>query len=373
MKTKYCLKRGGLDCLRLDHRNSWIEKNHYKGKRMKTKISSLFVLVLVLFLSACGTSKQATQDPAATLPPVTDSSGIISEGRIEPIRFTQIALNANGLVSEVLAKEGDVVEAGQVIARLENDQTQTLEIAQANTLQKLTSAYEAVRDAQFKLDNFDVPTDFSGLTPPKAVSQTLEKLTTARAAYEPYKNLGSNSADRKEQKKHLDEAWSNYRKAIQWLDLKSTLETAQALLNQAQKDYDSLQDLSFAENTAGVRAALANAEVRAPFAGMITDINLKVGELAASGQSVVTVADLSNWVVKTTDLTELDVVNIKEGQPVTVILDAIPNVALKGNVLSISQTYSLKQADTVYEVTILLTDQNPDMRWGMTTTVKFEH
>lgn len=158
---------------------------------MKTKIIPTILFITALVLSACGASAQAAQEPAATLPPIKDSSGIIVEGRIEPIRFTQVALNANGLVSEVLAKEGDTVEAGQVIARLENGQAQTLEIARAAALQKLNSAYEAVRDAQFKLDNFDVPTDFSDLTPLEAVSQTLEKLTAARAAYEPYKNLES--------------------------------------------------------------------------------------------------------------------------------------------------------------------------------------
>ena len=44
---------------------------------------------------------------------------------------------------------------------------------------------------------------------------------------------------------------------------------------------------SSAENTAGTRAALANAELRAPFAGPITNLNLKVGEFAASGTPVV--------------------------------------------------------------------------------------
>jgi len=47
-------------------------------------------------------------------------------------------------------------------------------------------------------------------------------------------------------------------------------------------------------------------------------------------------------------------------------------VELKGNIFSIAQTYSENQGDVVYEVTILLTDTNPAMRWGMTAAVKFE-
>jgi multidrug resistance efflux pump len=77
-------------------------------------------------------------------------------------------------------------------------------------------------------------------------------------------------------------------------------------------------------------------------------------------------------VVKTTDLTEIDVVELTEGQPVLITLDAIPGVELKGNVLSIGQSYSQNQGDVVYEVTVLLTESNPTMRWGMTAAVKFE-
>jgi multidrug efflux pump subunit AcrA (membrane-fusion protein) len=354
---------------------------------MKSKFfSTTFLLIpLALLATACGSPSRATPEPAATLPPVTTSSGIIAEGRVEPVRYTELALNAGGLVSEVLAHEGDEVTAGQVIARIENSQAQTLEAAQANAAQALTLAYQEVRDAQSKLDDFDVPSEFAGQTPSQAVAATLEKLNAARANFEPYKSLSEKRLTlngketegvyrdvAKRYKKELDDAWAKYRRAIQWLELESDLESAQARLALAQKDYAALEDPSFAEDTAGVRAALANAEVRSPFPGTITDLALKVGEFAASGEKVVTIADLGGWVVKTTDLTEIDVVELKEGQPVTVTLDAIPGVTLKGNVLSIGQGFSEKQGDIVYEVTVLLTEGQPAMRWGMTAEVKFE-
>jgi multidrug resistance efflux pump len=183
------------------------------------------------------------------------------------------------------------------------------------------------------------------------------------------KSVITNTAKRL--KKQLDDAWGKYRKAVQWLDRESAVANAKAQLAQAQKDYDSLQDASLAEDTAGARAALANAELRAPFSGTITNLDLKVGEFAASGTPAVTIADFSSWVVKTTDLTEIDVVNIKEGQPVTLTLDALPGVTLKGYVLSIAQNYGERQGDIVYKVTVLLTDQNPAIRWGMTAQVNF--
>ena len=347
-------------------------------------ITIVSILALSLFLSACGAGTSTKPTPTAVATVKADNV-IISEGRVEPIHYAEIALNSSGLVSEVLSKEGDQVKAGQVIARLQNSQAETLESAQANALKQLTVAYQGVRDAQFKLDNFDIPGDLVAMTPPQAVQFTLDKLNAARDDFEPYKNLSDKQLKltaseedngviknlAKQTKKRMDDAWEKYRKAVMWMDLDSAVETAKAQLVQAQKDYDSLQDPSFAEDTAGTRAALANAEIRAPFAGTLTNLDLKVGEFVASGTPVITVADLSSWVVKTTDLTEIDVVNLSEGQAVDLTLDALPNVTLKGNILSIAQNYTEKQGDIVYKVTVLLTDNNPSIRWGMTAQVKF--
>jgi multidrug resistance efflux pump len=348
-------------------------------------IKLITFLILVVSITACG-STPATAE-ATQIPTVIADKTIIAEGKLEPIHYTELALNASGLVSEVLFSEGNKVAAGDVIARLDASEAQTLESAQAKAAQELTVAYQEARDAQFKLDNFDVPSDFDGMTPPQAVEAMLVALNKARADFEPYRNLQERiewemrndttenpkvyKDTAKIYKQRLDDAWARYRKAILWLELKSTLQNANARLILAQRDYDALQDPSFAADTAGTRAALANAEIRAPFSGVITDLNLKVGEFAASGQPVITVADNSQWLVKTTDLTEIDVVNIKEGQPVIVKLDALPEVELKGNVLSISQNFSENQGDVVYEAAILLTDSNPAMRWGMTAIVNF--
>jgi len=346
---------------------------------------TIFMVAAVLALSACGSISPSLK-PAPTPPAVTDSPKIIAQGYLEPIHYAELALNANALVSEVLFTEGDTVKAGDVIARLEASEAQTLESAQANAAQALTAAYQQVRDAQFKLDNFDVPSDFKGMTPSQAVEAMLVNLNKARADFEPYKNIDDRNLEQTDAeknggvvtgtakvfKKRLDDAWAKYRKAIQWFELETNLATGQARLEQAQHDYASLTDPSFSEDTSGARAALANAEVRAPFPGVITDLKLKVGEFATLGLPVVTIADLSTWVVKTTDLTEIDVVELTEGQSVTVTLDAIPGVELKGTVFSIGQSYSENQGDVVYEVAVLLMNGNPAMRWGMTAAVVFE-
>ncbi len=351
--------------------------------------SAFFIFILFGFLlTACGAKAGDTGATQESASPVALEEVVIAEGRVEPVRYTELALNASGLVSEVMLTEGSPVTAGEVIARLKSPQALTLEDARAQNFQSLTQAYEQVRDAKYDLDNFDVPAEFSGQSPEQAVASTLEKLNVARDNFEPYEDLNEKRLELSEKekadeskiyrdtakiyKKRLDDAWSKYRRAIQWMELESALETANVQLSQAEQDYQALMDESLSETTAGVRASLANAELRAPFAGTITKLDLKVGEFAAAGQPVVTIADMSTWVVKTTDLTEIDVVGITEGQPVTITLDAIPDIELRGNVLSVGQGYAEQQGDIVYEVTILLAEQDTSMRWGMTAEIRFQ-
>jgi hypothetical protein len=48
-------------------------------------------------------------------------------------------------------------------------------------------------------------------------------------------------------------------------------------------------------------------------------------------------------------------------------------VELQGSILSIGQVYTENQGDIVYDVTVMLNDRHPAMRWGMTASVVFEN
>jgi multidrug resistance efflux pump len=120
------------------------------------------------------------------------------------------------------------------------------------------------------------------------------------------------------------------------------------------------------------KVALNNTELRAPFGGTVAKLNLKVGEQVSPGQPVVTLADFSTWMIETDNLTEIEVVKIGEGQGADIVLDALPDVALRGKVGSISGVFEEKRGDITYTVKILLTDQNPQARWGMTAAVTFD-
>ena len=383
---------------------------------MKRLLIITFVISAGLLLSACGGGAEPAAE-STPIPTVVADNLIVAEGRLEPIKYVDIAFNANGTVSDVLVSEGEQVTAGQVIARLENSEAKQAEVAKAEedflmaqqvfdsaevgVLGKLAESHEAMRKAQYELDNFDIPSDLRDMGTTEAMNYTATKLDEARVAFEPYRYLAERLARElsredpanpdvyrstaKNYKKRLDDAWANYNKAIKWATLESNLENAQAELAKNQKEYDLLSsgsnagDKAVAEaqyeaaraNLDAARAALADVELTAPFDGTVAGLKVKTGESVTPGQIAASVADLSGWIVKTTDLTELDVVKISEDQPVTVTLDAIPDQTLEGKVLRIGQNYSEKQGDVVYEVTVEVTESLPTMRWGMTAIVKF--
>jgi HlyD family secretion protein len=86
---------------------------------------------------------------------------------------------------------------------------------------------------------------------------------------------------------------------------------------------------------------------------------------------VITIADPTAWVVKTDNLTEIEVVKVEIGQPVKVVLDAFPGSVLAGEVTHINARFEEKRGDITYTVTIALAPGDLQMRWGMTAAVEF--
>ena len=155
----------------------------------------------------------------------------------------------------------------------------------------------------------------------------------------------------------------------------------QAELQDAQNTVDRMKENGVDTEELAVLEARLNAakaevaafEITAPFDGVVAEMNAKAGSSIRPGEVAVIIADFSNWLVNTTDLSEIDVVEVTENDPVRVTLDALPGTELKGTVLSIGQVYMENQGDIVYEVTVMLDDIHPAMRWGMTASVLFEN
>lgn len=115
--------------------------------------------------------------------------------------------------------------------------------------------------------------------------------------------------------------------------------------------------------------ALAETELKAPFAGTVAALNVKLGEHLTAGVPVVQLGDLSVWQIETDDLTELDIVKVRQGSPVSITIDALPDLALSGVVSRIERIGEEKAGDVTYTVIIQPDHYTEQLAWNMTASV----
>jgi len=139
-------------------------------------------------------------------------------------------------------------------------------------------------------------------------------------------------------------------------------------------DQKSLLESRVSAAQVGLRAAhknLDNYTLTAPFPGTVTDIYLETGQFVRPEARAFLLADLSEFIIETSDLTELEVVKIDVGQVVEVVPDALPDILLTGKVKRIGDSFTTQAGDIIYTVTISLDEVDPDLRWGMTVELTF--
>lgn len=221
-------------------------------------------------------------------------------------------------------------------------------------------------------------------------NDALNRVTTTQIQLE--QSQRNNSVSQRDLQKTLDDAKQNLKDAqnpdvLKVAVYEGEVAKAKSAVADAQRKYDKvkggapdpdqLASLQARVNTAtssldAAKVALANTELKAPFAGTVAEIKFKVGEQVAPNQAIVTMADFSKWIVKTNNLTEIEVVKVTQGQKASVKLDAMPETRLNGTVESVATFFEEKRGDITYTITVGVTDLDPKMRWGMTAQVTFE-
>jgi len=392
------------------------------------KVSPKFGLLLLamLLVSACTgnpLSNRAAGGATATpvIVPITEAKRIVAEGRLLPVQSIELSFSSGGRVQEVLVIEGGDVQAGQVIARLSGaEQLQTaIEAAEFELLaarQEIDSLNEnyaqALADAQLqlvqaKIDLEDAEEDRTRMVYRRASDATLnglradvimaeEELEKAQDFYDHVSGGGDNVVTAQalsglsSAQKARDRAQYNLIYASELPDqneidkadanvmiAKSKIEAARIKLERLASGPDS-NALALAEarqqkaetDLKARQSDLNNLDLEVPFGGKVVDLNISVGEQVGPGQSIATLADFSRWIVETTDLTEINIADVKVGQTVTLVADALPGETFTGTVERISNVYEEKQGDITYTVRIALDQADEWLRWGMTFVVQ---
>lgn len=371
-----------------------------------------FILIILVIgilgglIAGCG-QQGATPTEVEQVP--LDANPLVSAtGVVLPLKRSTLSVTFPGVIAEVLVDRGDVVEEGQVLLRLKgkeeieaqvaqartevisaeqalNDLYKEHDLALANALQAYYLANNAVKEAQYQLDNFTVPVNQKDLNAVEAVKIMKERLDAATAAFQPYRNDSLENEKRKELKEKLDEAQADYNAAVKRLTYEFALLEALAKLAKAERDYQTLSKgpdpdlVALAEaRLTTAKAALAAAEkrlddleIKALYGGTISEVYVREGEYVAPGQPIMLLADLEHLRVETTDLNEIDVARVKVGDKVVITFDALPDVMVNGEVVLISPKAS-EGSGVNYTVVIEMDETPAELRWGMTAFVDIQ-
>jgi multidrug efflux pump subunit AcrA (membrane-fusion protein) len=389
-----------------------------------THIRKLIALLLIgscLLLGCSGFGQQAT--PTLEVQPEIDFNPVVSAtGLVVPTQWTTLSMTTAGTVEEVFVKEDQQVEAGQPLIRLKGTENLTAavttaelelassqkalddlykypEVRRAQAAQDVVDAKQAVEDAQERLDNLleqspqtDIDQAFAN------VVLARDRLDKIKEDFEPYENkpednlvraaLLSKMAQAQDQYDDLVRLYNNLVGTADELDLaqaEADLELAKAQLSKAEQDYEVLKKGPLPEEVALAEKRLENARdqqqaanaalndllLTTPFAGTISNLDVRTNEWVVPGQPLIVLADLSDLHVETTDLNEIDMAQVEIGDRAIVTFDALPDVAVEGTVRRIASK-AAEGSGVNYTVEVEL-DQIPEkLRWGMTAFVDIQ-
>jgi len=273
------------------------------------KILKIFLVVMAL----CSVSILSLGCPGTDMEPAPESqvvtvqrgnltvditaSGNLALSRMEDLVFDIPGRAGEITVEEILVEEGDSVEEGQLLAKLDTSEWNDMLV---NLERGLLQAQIDLKNAELSLDKAEVET---------------VTLITGDIVY------SSNFDD--------DE--------IDILELR--LELAKAKLEDAQKAFDEALEKS--------------PEITAPFDGFITKVNVEGGDEVLPGTVAVQLADPDQFEADIL-VSEMDIFQVEMGGDATVQIDAMTSLILPAEVTHISPTATIQSGVVNYYVKVEL-------------------
>lgn len=334
--------------------------------------ASIATLLLIVVIGSIFATRKDT--PEVTVVKVETRpelrSTVTSSGEVRPIQFVNLTSEVQGKIEDITKKEGDPVEKGEILVRLDPDQLASNADAQLAAFQtasddvrvsqsQVTAAQNNLSTSQQQLNVSQVAVDSArqGVEAAQAdVDREQKNLAVAKRELARTTQLLEAGVESKlqfdEKKDLVDQAEIAVRNAQSRLK-SQTLAVRDANARMSQQAI-SVKDARRAVDTANLnvtssqsRANQQSAVLRgqkdqrdktvvvAPISGVIAEIPSKVGTFAVAGLSttaLMTIADMSSINVEVkVDETEIDKVEV--GQKAKIKVDAFGDKEIEGEVL----------------------------------------
>jgi HlyD family secretion protein len=384
--------------------------------------TTIVILVLVILAAAGGVAfwrlrpGQGGQEEAVRSAVVERGDMVVAvtaSGRIEPEARVGLTFETPGRVAEILVEEGDRVEEGDILARLDTDQlavqveqaqaaltsaeAQLAQLQAGPRAKEIEQAEANLRSASAQLSAAAANRDQVASGPTRAeiasararVAQANTAVEIAQDAYDRIEDEGTEKEqanyDLFTAKEELAAAEAQLEDLLAGPDqnelraAEANVAAAAAQRDASQARLDQLLAGSTEEDIAEADAqveqaqvalelselALRNGSLRAPFSGTVTEINLTVGELPPTRQPPMTLVD-DSALHMTISVDELDISRLEEGQTAEVSAEALPEVTVDGTIRSIAPIAAIESGVVTYDVWIDLASTDVPLRTDMT-------
>lgn len=398
------------------------------GKVKKPKIWVVGLVSAVVLLGAVGArswmSQSSDQPTLEDLTVKVESKDvtlrIAASGTITPVQSVNLSPKQAGVLVKLLVEQGDSVERGQVIARMDTRdlegqllqanaavaqaQAQLAEVRAGNRQEEIQQARAGVLRAEAQL------AQIAGGSQLEAIAQVESQVESAQArlklaltrlkSFEQLYKVGAETRDRRDEARaEADTARATLDEAQKRLQiLKQGSQPAEVLrakadVAEARQAYELVKKGSRPEAILQAEAALAEAKgrqqvvrtqvsdtiIRAPFAGTITQKYATEGAFvtpttSASSTSSATstsLVALARELEVLATVPEVDIGRIRPGQRVELQADAYPGQVFKGRVRLVSPEAIEEQNVTSFQVKVELTSGQDRLRSGMNTDLTF--
>lgn len=321
------------------------------------KIIRLIVLLAVLGTAAYfGIVWLLEQDAKKPDPNIIRTSGVVEAVEV------RVGSKIAGPLAEVLVEEGDLIEAGQVIARVD---IVDYSLRLAGALAAVEQARSLHQDAQ------------KGLRP-EEIAQLETAVEAKRALYERAKIEYDRTFTLAETRVAPVHQAELARKAMDAAkkDMEAAQETVRIarLGSRADRVRAAAHALEQAEAAvAEIRQKLADGEIRSPTAGRVSIKNMETGEIVPAGGTIVTLIDLDRpWV--RVYIPENKLGRVRLGMKATILSDSFKGKEYVGEIRFISPEaeFTPKNVQTeeervklVYAVKIYMDNPEQELKPGM--------
>ena len=242
---------------------------------------------------------------------------VMGTGTLEAHIKTTISSKISGRIAEVLVDQGDRVEQGKLLVRLDDEELQQqVAIAQANQQTALAA-----------IDRLKTDKD-----------RATAVLTQAKAYHARVQDLIQRKATAREELDKATEALSV---------AEAGLSRAEAAITEGEKELIAAE-----RNYEYHVARLADTQIKAQFAGLIVRRQRDPGDVVVPGGSILTLISTGElWVSAWVDETEL--ARLREGQPARVVFRSEPESSYSGKLVRLGREADRETRELVVDVGVL--------------------